>query len=188
MDKMLSIPKAAVLCGLHRATLWKYVKKGEIKTFKTPGGQYRIHRDDLKRFTRERGMYAFPSESQTANKILIVDDDPGIQKLLGRLLNDPAYQLEYASDGFDAGMKTLKFQPHLILLDLFMPGIDGFKVCENLKQNADSASIKIIAISGYDTQTNRQKILDCGADLFLPKPIDNQALLRNVRQLLNIKT
>ena len=64
-DKLYSIPKAAENCGLHRVTLWKYVKAGEIKAFKTPGGQYRIHIDDLKKFIKQKGMYYFAPDASS---------------------------------------------------------------------------------------------------------------------------
>ena len=183
-DEILSIPKAAKLCALHRVTLWKYVKAGEIKTFMTPGGQYRILRTDLYKFMHQKGMYPNLLDIPSNKKVLIVDDDPGMRKLLGRALNGNGFELEYASDGFEAGVKTIKFRPHLVILDLFMPKMDGFEVCRRLKAAPETADTKIIAVSGFDTEENRQRILNCGADLFLPKSLDIKNIKKEIGNIL----
>jgi len=183
-DDMLSIPKAAQHCGLHRVTLWKYVKAGEIKTFKTPGGQYRIHKVDLTKFMQQKGMYPFLLDVHNSKKVLIVDDDPKIIKLLRRVLNANGYEVDHAFDGFEAGQKTIKFRPHLVIIDLFMPKMDGFELCRRIKEDTDTADTKIIAISGYDTEENRQRILKCGADLFLAKPLDIKNIKKDIEIVL----
>ena len=183
-DEILSIPKAAKRCALHRATLWNCVNAGEIKTFKTPGGQHRIHKTDLEIFMKRKGIYPYSLEVPTEKKVLIVDDDPKIRKLLQRVLSGNGYELDYAADGFEAGIKTMKFQPHLVILDLFMPKMDGFEVCQRLKKDSDTANTKIIAISGYDTEDNRQRIINCGADLFLPKPLDIENIEKEIEMVL----
>ena len=138
--EILSIPQAAKICLLNRVTLWKYVKSGEIKASLTPGGQYRIHRKDLENFMHDRGMYPFGSYTPEANRILIVDDDPGIRTLIVKLLNLHGYLTETAEDGFQAGTRVMTFKPGLILLDLFMPGMDGFDTCRRVKKDPDNRS------------------------------------------------
>ena len=182
-DEILSLPAAAKLCALHRVTLWKYVKDGEIKTFTTPGGRYRILRTDLYEFMHRKGMYPNSLDIPGTKKVLIVDDDPAIQKLLGLALNGSGFEMEYAADGFEAGMKTIIFRPHLVILDLFMPKMDGFEICRLLKESPETADIKVFAISGFDTEENRQRILNCGADLFLPKPLDIKNIKREIRTI-----
>ena len=184
-DEIFSIPKAAKHCGLHRVTLWKYIKAGEIKTFRTPGGQYRIHKDDLYKFMQVKGMYPFSLDAPTGKKrILIVDDDPGVRKTLGKALTRKGYDVGHAYDGFEAGQQTITFKPHLIILDLVMPKMDGFEVCRRLKESPDTATIKVIAISGFDAENNRQRILNCGADLFLPKPLSLKNIEKKIELIL----
>lgn len=184
-DTILTIPKAAKHCGLHRVTLWKYVKNGDIRTFKTPGGQFRIHIKDLESFMQSKRMYPFSDHWPSEKRILIVDDDPKIRKLISQSLGSKKFILEFASDGFEAGLKISKSQPQLVILDLFLPEMDGFKVCRQIKEDEDVADTKIIAISGYDTHQNRQKILDCGADLFMSKPLDFKNLTSEIEKLIN---
>ena len=183
-DEIFSIPKAARHCDLHRVTLWKYVKAGEIKTFRTPGGQYRIRKADLYKFMQRKGMNLYLLDEPSSKKVLIVDDDPALKRLLGQALSGKGFELEYASDGFEAGLKIIKFQPNMVILDLFMPNMDGFEVCKRLKEASETAKIKIIAISGFDTEETRQRILDCGADLFLPKPLDIKNMKQEIGNIL----
>ena len=182
-SELFTIPKAAAHCSLHRATLWNYVNAGEIKTFKTPGGQHRIHRKDLEDFMRRKGIYPFVQAELDDQKVLIVDDDPAIQKWLTQLLSARDFIIENAQDGFEAGSKVEMFKPGLIILDLFMQGLDGFEVCRRIKQDPEKTGIKIIAITGYDTKETQEKILGLGADGYLSKPIDKNDLLSLIDEL-----
>lgn len=90
-----------------------------------------------------------------------------------------------ASSGFEAAAKVVKFKPDLIILDLFMPGIDGFEICKRIKEEADTAHIKILAVTGYDLEENRKRIMASGADGFMAKPLAIDTLLQQVEALLN---
>ncbi|MDY6861398.1 MAG: response regulator [Thermodesulfobacteriota bacterium] len=118
-------------------------------------------------------------------KILIVDDDPTIQKLFTSILSTRNYETEVASDGFEAGLKVMEFRPDIIILDLFMPGMDGFEVCKRIKGNPTTSQIKILAITGYDTGENRARIMEAGADDYLAKPIAMDTLLQHIEGILN---
>jgi len=97
------------------------------------------------------------------------------------------YQTAVASDGFEAGVKIIEFKPGLVILDLVMPGMDGFEACRRIKENSNTAHIKVLAITGYDTEENKERIMSAGADAFMPKPLDMDRLLPNVDDLLNQK-
>ena len=118
-------------------------------------------------------------------KVLVVDDDPAIQKLLSRMLNSAGLEVKTASDGFEAGQLSIKFNPQIIILDIVMPRMDGFEVCRRLKKNPETKNVKIIAISGFNTRENKEKILACGADLFLAKPLDIEKLKKEVESVLD---
>ena len=184
---LLSIPQAAKQCSLSRGTIWKYVKSGELKASLTPGRQYRIHNKDLELFMREKGMYPFAKYQPASKKILIVDDDSQIQKVLTNVLSAQKYETAVASDGFEAGVKVTEFKPGLIILDLFMPGMDGFEVCKRIKENPLSSQTKILAITGYNTKENRDRIMEAGADGYMAKPFLKGELLQQIEALLNNK-
>ncbi len=186
--EIFSIPQAAKYCSLSRGTIWKYVKSGELKASLTPGRQYRIISKDLESFMRDKGMYPLANYQPSSKKILIVDDDIQIQELLTTMLSAHQYQTEVASSGFGVGAKVVKFKPGLIILDLIMPDIDGFKVCRLIKEDPDTSHIKILAITGYDTKENRDRIIQAGADDYLAKPLAMDTLLQHVENLFNPKS
>jgi CheY-like chemotaxis protein len=123
---------------------------------------------------------------QTAEKkILIVDDDPHLLDMLNEMLSAHKYETEMASSGFEAGIKVGKFKPGLIILDLIMPEMSGFEVCRQIKEDPDTSHIKILAVTGYDTEENRNRIMEAGADGYMAKPLKMDILIRYVEDLLS---
>ncbi len=179
-----TIPKAAKVCGVGRSTMWRWVKSGNVKTAVTLGGQYRISKANLESFIAENQVYPLLSNSSSKEKILIVDDDIQIQEVFTKVLSLHGYQTEVASDGFEAGIRIMSFKPSLILLDLYMPGMDGFEVCRKVKENPATAHIKILAVTGNDSEENRDRIMGAGADDFLAKPVHGATLVEHVENLL----
>ena len=183
---IFTVPQAAKYCAIGRVTLWKYVKSGEVKASLTPGGHYRILKKDLEAFARKKGMYPLANyQPPKKNKILIVDGDREIREMFTRVLGFHKYETDTASDGFEAGAKVERLKPDLIILDLFMPGMDGFEVCRRLKEDPGSAGIKVLILTGYDSKQNKKQIMAQGADDYLVKPVDNTILFRHVEGLLN---
>lgn len=98
--------------------------------------------------------------------------------------NDMDIKIDSAMDGFEAGKKAVSFLPDLIILDLKLPGIDGFQVCKNIRNEEKLKNTKILAITGYDTPENKKKILECGADDFLAKPFEMETFINTVKKLM----
>lgn len=170
MDKnkeFYTIPQAAKICGVDRTTMWNWVKSGNVEAMVTPGGHHRILRQEIEKLLiKSKGL----SESNPDSKlVLIVDDDPMIRVTLKSSLERRNYTVETASDGFQAGLKVLQFKPAVVVLDLYMTGIDGFEVCRTIKTNPELKSIRVIAMSGQDTPENKSRILKAGADSFIAK-------------------
>jgi excisionase family DNA binding protein len=180
-----TIPEAAKVCGVGRSTMWRWVKSGNVKTAVTLGGQHRISKANLKSFIAENQVYPLLSNSSSKEKILIVDDDIQIQKLFSKVLSLNGYQTEVASDGFEAGVKIMSFKPGVILLDLHKPGMDGFEVCKKVKENPATAHIKILVITGYGSDENRERVMGAGADDYLAKPVSGTTLIEHVENLFS---
>jgi CheY-like chemotaxis protein len=180
-----TIPQAAIFCSLSRATLWRCVRSGDIKTFYTPGGHHRILPEEMEKFMRKNKMFHLIPKALTESRILIVDDEEQIRNLLSAILSKEGYAIEEASDGFYAGVKVSQFKPDLIILDLNMPNMDGFEVCENLKKDPVTKDIKIVILTGFDFEENREKVMKSGADLFLTKPVERSVLVNHIKDLLN---
>ncbi len=186
-DEIFSIPQAAKRCAISRWTLMKCVNSGELKASRTPGGHYRILKEDLEDFIIKKKMYPLVHNNSSNKRILIVDDDLQVQKLFTIMLSSKKYEIETASSGFQAGAKVVKFKPDLILLDLFMPEMSGFEVCKQIKKGPETYHIKILALTGYDSKVNRERIMEAGADDYMAKPVMRDVLLRHVEDLLNPK-
>lgn len=120
-------------------------------------------------------------------KILIVDDDPVIQKYLSILLRKDNYHCIRATNGIEAIRKVKTSNPDLILLDVMMPEIDGLEVCKKLKGHLSTHHIPIIIITGFADRDMKVKGLSAGANDFLTKPIDKLELMVRVKNLLKIK-
>jgi excisionase family DNA binding protein len=188
MKKYYSIPQAAKACSVSRSTMHRWVTSGKINSYSTPGGHNRILPEDLKRWLEVNQMpFDINEFKNTKSKILIVDDDTGIQNYLKRLLSGPFMELDMASDGFEAGKKLIQFDPDLMILDLHMPGMDGFEVCKKVKEDSSTRRIKILIMTGDGTKENMDKTLSIGADAFLRKPSSKKEIIACVEKLLKSK-
>jgi len=125
-------------------------------------------------------------EAGTKLRFLIVDDEADYRRLLSRLIRDayPEAEIAEAADGFEAGHKVHAFLPTIVLLDLNLPGVDGFKICELIRGDADLKGIKILAVTAYNTEEARARVLAAGADDFLGKPFEAAELNRKMENLL----
>ena len=186
-DEIFSIPQAAKRCAISRWTLMKCVNSGELKASRTPGGHYRILKEDLEDFIIKKKMYPLIHNRSSNKRILIVDDDLQVQKLLIAILSSKKFETETASSGFEAGAKVVKFNPGLIILDLIMPEMSGFEVCRQIKKNSETSHMKILVLTGHDSKENRERIIEAGADDYMVKPVEKNVLLEHVEHLFSIK-
>ncbi|MFP4040943.1 MAG: response regulator [Desulfosudaceae bacterium] len=180
-----TIPKAAQRCSVTRMTMWRWVKSGLIKASVTPGGHYRIRRRDLEDFLIKNKMTDLSGQASSGRRILVVDDEAMVRKVLFRTLSKLDFEVETVSDGFEAGVRTIRFQPDLIILDLVMTGMDGFEVCRYIKQDPATANIRILVLTGCNTSHELQQALDAGADDFLVKPVKLEILLEKIKKLVS---
>ena len=172
--------EAAKLCHVSPLSIINWVNAGRLPAFRTPGGHRRIRREDLARFMRENGI-PLPEELRDGSgraRVLVVDDEAGIRDVIAESLSRRAtpYEVMTAADGFEAGRLVATFRPDVVLLDLRMPGLDGFQVCRTIKGDSETASTIVIAMTGYHTQETEARILECGALRCLCKPVEPSAI------------
>ena len=126
-------------------------------------------------------------ERDTRGKILVVDDKPLNVELLEADLVSSGYDVITAYDGASALDQVTAEHPDLILLDVMMPGMDGFEVCRRLKSNEDTVLIPVVMVTALSDKADRIKGIESGVDDFLTKPVDSQELKARVRSLMRVK-
>lgn len=116
--------------------------------------------------------------------VLVVDDEPMARTLLRLMLVRAGFDVVEAEDGFDALDKLKDGRPDVMILDVMMPGIDGFSVCETVRAAPGTAELPIIMLSAKTDLESVNKGLRLGADKYLTKPISPEELTRQVRDVL----
>jgi adenylate cyclase len=125
-------------------------------------------------------------DSSGAGKILVVDDIPENVRLLEAVLVPRGYEVLTATSGEEALDLVASVRPDLVLLDVVMPGMDGYAVCQALRENEETAVLPVIMVTSSIGEEKTQAI-EGGADDFIPKPFNHHELLTRVRSLLRIK-
>jgi CheY-like chemotaxis protein len=112
----------------------------------------------------------------SARRIFIVDDNIDAAEVLADLLSLLGHQVEIAHSGPEALARAASIQAHVILLDIGMPGMDGYEVARRLRQRTDLEKTRLVALSGYGGEDDRRRSREAGFDLHLVKPVDIDAL------------
>lgn len=118
-----------------------------------------------------------------ALKVLLIEDDPDLQELLSFNLKKRGYQVATASDGIAGIRKVRSLGPDVVLLDIMLPELDGFSVCETLRQDPATRATKIIVMSALTGEFVRYSSAGCGADRFLRKPLSFDEVQKHIEHL-----
>ncbi|MFC1522722.1 response regulator [Elusimicrobiota bacterium] len=204
MSDLIKISELARKAALPPSTIRHYTDRGLIKpTGETDGGQRlydpenSIKRIKLVKALSKRGhnLEAIKEEIDKRSrhiKVLIVDDEPEVGEFVKDIFtmhnenpaNPRKFEFTIATDGFTAGRMCGDILPDIVLLDLMLPGINGFEVCKAIKSDPDISFAKIIAITAFNTQEHMRMIFDAGADEFLPKPFQSAELMSKIEKLI----
>ena len=118
-------------------------------------------------------------------KILLVEDNDMLRNMLSRRLQRQGYQLTVATDGMEALEKARVEQPHLIIMDIGLPILDGWQATQHIKLMPETSHIPVIALTAHAFVRDRDKSLAVGCDDYLTKPVDFEQLLNTVEMHLN---
>lgn len=180
--------EVARICKVSQQTIIRCFDSGRLTGFRVPGSRFRrIPRAELVRFMKENNI-PLENLSETKHRILVVDDDPTIVELFVDVLSrNDRFEVKTAGGGYEAGMLTESFRPHLIILDYMLPDINGNVVCEQIRRKVELADTKIIFVSGVVNPAEVENLMKAGADDFIKKPFNIDKLMARVHSLLGIE-
>lgn len=180
----MSTTQVAELLGVSAQTIANWIDNGRLRAGRTPGGHRRVTAQDLVAFLTASGLPLPAGLVDRRHAVLVVEDDPQVGPWLALRLTTvrPDLRVLLAQDGFRAGEMLATEKPDTMLLDIYLPGLDGFEVCRRVKERPETRATDVIAMSAHDTPDVREAILAAGAMCFLPKPIDFARLLAVLAQ------
>jgi excisionase family DNA binding protein len=188
MKTVFTTGEAAKICKVSQQTIIRCFDNGQLKGFRVPGSRFRrIPREALYKFMKDNGIPTDALESGK-RKVLLVDDDNDLVELMTKVLEeDGRFEVRVASNGFDAGMMVKEYRPDIIVLDVMLPDINGKEVCHRVRADSTLEDVRILCISGMIEEDKVQELRLSGADDFLNKPFEIEALIDRMCGLLEIE-
>lgn len=190
---LYSALEVAKLCGVVNQTAINWIKNNHLKAFNTPGGQFRVYPEDLREFMQARNIQ-IPSELRIAcgekiavpDSLLIVDDDRGLNSVVSKYISKKIDSLSIyqAFDGFEAGSLMAEKQPGILILDLDLPGIDGFDLCRRINESERFGKPSIIVITALEKNEVELKVKELGVSCFMKKPLDLVKIVETVQAIM----
>lgn len=187
MKTVFTTGEAAKICKVSQQTIIRCFDNGQLKGFRVPGSRFRrIPRDQLFKFMKDNGIPTDALETGK-RKVLVVDDEIALLELISGALNDDGrFETRTASNGFDAGMMVKEYRPDIIILDVMLPDINGKEVCHRVRADSSLEDVRILCISGMVEDDKIQELKLAGADDFLHKPFEMEALIERMCTLLDM--
>lgn len=186
----LSTFDVASMLEVDPGSVANWIDSGLLKAHRTPGGHRRVAVGDLQDFLREHDM-PVPAQLQSRpTRVVVVDDEPAMTQMIAKAIRaqHPDFEVAEAHDGFRAGAVIATLKPDVVILDLRMPGMDGFEVCQMIKSQEATRHATVISITAYPSEESNQRILSCGAKVCLPKPLDLTEMIAEVETAIEAKT
>jgi excisionase family DNA binding protein len=177
--------EVAQICRVSQQTIIRCFDSGKLKGFRVPGSRFRrIPRESLIQFMKDNEIPLDQLE-MGKKRVLVVDDEPAIVDMLVELLErDGRFEVQTATTGFDAGLRTKEFRPDVIVLDYKLPDINANKVIETIRSDPASKDVRIIIISGVVSRPDVEMLLERGADDFMQKPFNIEQLVKRITELV----
>ena len=201
--RVFTTGEAADVCKVSQQTVIRCFDAGRLGGFRVPGSKFRrIPRADLLKFMKTNGIplenlakfegtsvSALAEDDGATKRILVVDDDAQILEMFKDLFaEDKRFTLKFAANGYDAGMLTEGFRPHLMILDFMLPDMNGDVVCRRLRGIEHLKETKVLFVSGVVSQADIERLSSAGASGFIAKPFDVGALMKRVEQLVGVES
>jgi excisionase family DNA binding protein len=192
--RFLTSVEVAAACGVSTRTVSNWIRGGSIPAHRTVGGHGRVSAEDLHRFLSDRGIPIPPDLATPApdgalagpppklapqrRRVLVIDDDEALLEVTRELLASSGYEVETARHGFLAGYLASHLRPDVILLDIMMPGLDGYEVLSLLRRREEARGSPVVAFTSLRGADAEARIRAAGFDGYVGKPFDFPALLQ----------
>ncbi len=184
---VLTTGEVAKICNVAPRTVSKWFDSGALTGYRIPGSKdRRIPLTQLIRFMKHHGI-PLNGLLTGCTRIMIVDGEQDIVEVLEKILEDEAkYEVEIARSGFSAGVIAEKFRPHVILLDMHLPDIDGREISKQVKASPDLQLTKVIAMSGKMSDADAKGLMGTGFDGFLRKPFHVRQVIEAIEDAMAV--
>lgn len=181
-ERVFSAHEVANICGVVNQTAINWIDKGHLEAFRTPGGQYRVYPDVLGKFLQNQGMRLpeelrkILEEQARIEQVLIIDHDQAFSDTLRQFLlaRYTGFTINQAFDGFDAGRAVPMYKPDVVILDIALPGVDGLRLCRQIKEDENLTRPLVICI--VDAENAEAAAQEAGADAVIRKPVELESL------------
>lgn len=169
----------AKMLMVEPASIRLIAESGQLRSTRSPGGHRRFRYEDVRQYAIKNGLTLAPAINDNT-RILIIDDDRQLADFLKELIESKSDKVNVMAvyNGFEAGLHVGTFLPEVVLLDLMMPGLSGFEVCELIMNDPATKIARVIAMTGYYTEEVAERVIAAGAETCLSKPFDNNELIK----------
>lgn len=185
-EKIYTTYQIGKFCQVNIRTVIRWIETGKLKAYSTPGGHRRVKWGDLITFLTQNRM-PVPRELEEAKKkkILVVDNDPVFLKTAIETLNKiPDSEVISTSSAFDAGILVAEWLPDLILMDFFIPELNGFEVVKRIRENPRLKKIPIIAVTSTTDPEELGRVKNSGIDALITKQIETESFIKKIDRIL----
>ena len=185
-EKIYTTYQIGKFCQVNIRTVIRWIETGKLKAYSTPGGHRRVKWSDLITFLTHNRM-PIPRELDEAKKkkILLVDNDADFLKTITEILEKiPDTEVKTTSSGFDAGVLVAEWLPDLIILNFFIPGLDGFAITKIIRENPRLKKIPIIAVTSTTDPDELDRVKNSGIDNLITKQIESESFKKKIDRIL----
>ncbi|MYN05154.1 response regulator [Pseudoduganella sp. DS3] len=147
------------------------------------GSTFTVHLPCIEHVNESKVPLMETSEQSKPAVLLVEDNDDG-REMMAMMLSCYGYPVQHAADGFQGLATAAAARPDIALVDIGLPGIDGYEVARRMRANPDTHHIKLIALTGYGLADDQRRVMDAGFDMHLVKPVDVDQLLRAITECL----
>src|SRR5512145_1302557 len=189
--RFLTSAEVASLVGVSPRTVSNWIRDGHLRAHRTAGGHARVSAEDLQRFLDERGIrplptpapHPSPDQGTERKRVLFIDDDENLGEIIRDVLEANGFEVQTARHGFLAGYLVAHFRPQAIVLDLMMPGLDGFEILSLLRKQPDARALPMIACTSLRGPDVEAKAREAGFVSYVKKPLDFRNLVALLREV-----